>query len=157
MINLHSIRNEPQENPKMNDDGQKVLDQWMISPDIVSPEEILGELLVSLKIDIPDIQVALIISIEGAIITSKRFDYTQDDRVIEAMTAAIVSVAEQASLELDKGNPTEFIIRSNQGLLFIKRLSEVHLLIILTQPGVRLELLEDSVQQISPNIRQHLP
>lgn len=163
MVNLQRIRNESKENSKDTDHGQQALDLWLIPAEmlqqpieIISPEELLGDLLTSLKIDVPEIQVALIISIEGSIIASKRFDYTQDDRVIEAMTAALVSVAEQASLELDKGEPTDFIIRSKQGLIFIKRLSDVHLLIILTQMGVRLDLLEDVVNQIIPKIQQHL-
>ena len=163
MLDLQRIRNEHSVDTQENDKGQQALDKWMISPQImilssemVSHKEILGDILTSLKIEVPEIQVTLIVSIEGPIIASKRFDYKQDERVIEAMTAALVSVAEQATLELNKGELTEFIIRSSHGLIFIKRLSEDHLLIILTQAGVRLELLEDVVDQVIPKIGKHL-
>jgi predicted regulator of Ras-like GTPase activity (Roadblock/LC7/MglB family) len=162
VVDLQRTRSELPENSEITDQGQQALDQWMLSAqkmrpaiEIQTPEEILGDLLTSLKIDIPEIQATLIVSIEGSILASKQFDGS-NERIIEAMTAALVSVAEQASLELDKGEPTEFIIRSTQGLIYIKRLSEVHLLVILTQRGVRLELLEDAVNQVIPKIRQHL-
>ena len=112
-----------------------------IGTDRVCQEEILTEILDSIKFEVPAIHAVLLVSSEGLPIASTRFDMSHDETVLSAMTAALVSVAEQASLELDKGEPSALIVECPKGLIVLKRINEDVLVSVVTREGVRLGLL----------------
>lgn len=104
-------------------------------------EEILTEILDSMRLEAPEIHAVLLVSSEGLPIASTRFAMSHDEITLSAMTAALVSVAEQTSLELDKGDPSILIIECPKGLIVLQRIDEDVLISVVTQAGIRLGLL----------------
>lgn len=119
-------------------------------------EELLTEILDSIKLEVPEIHAVLLVSAEGLPIASTRFDMGHDETILSAMTAALVSVAEQASLELDKGEPNAFIVDCPNGLIVLRRFSEDVIISVVTRAGVRLGLLLFALKKAQTKLGQIL-
>ena len=81
----------------------------------------LVEILNGIQQDVSEIHSIILVSSEGLPMASTRFDTSERDIVLSAMTAALINVAEQTSCELDKGDPNSLIIECPQGFILLRR------------------------------------
>lgn len=119
-------------------------------------DELLSEILDSIKIEVPEVHAVLLVSSEGLPIASTRLDMSQDETILSAMTAALISVGEQASLELDKGEPRALIVECPKGLIVLQRINEDVLITVVTREGIRLGLLLLSLRRAKAKLDQVL-
>ena len=119
-------------------------------------EELLTEILDSIKLEVPEVHSVLLVSFEGLPIASTRLDMSQDEVVLSAMTAALISVGEQASLELDMGEPRTLIVECPKGLIVLQQINEDVLIAVVTREGVRLGLLLFSLKKAKTKLGQVL-
>jgi len=119
-------------------------------------EERLMEILQSVKFEVPEIHAVMLVSSEGLPIASTQFGISQDETILSAMTAALVSVAEQTSLELDKGDPSSLIVECPRGLIVLQRIDEDVLISVVTRDGIRLGLLLLALKKANEKILQVL-
>ena len=119
-------------------------------------EERLMEILQSVKFEVPEILAIMLVSSEGLPIASTQFGISQDETILSAMTAALVSVAEQTSLELDKGDPSSLIVECPRGLIVLQRIDEDVLISVVTRDGIRLGLLLLALKKANEKILQVL-
>ena len=119
-------------------------------------EELLMEILQSVKFEVPEIHAIMLVSSEGLPIASTQFGISQDETILSAMTAALVSVAEQTSLELDKGDPSSLIVECPRGLIVLQRIDEDVLISVVTRDGIRLGLLLLALKKANEKILQVL-
>ena len=78
--------------------------------------EVLQKLLKDFKKNIPEVESIAIVSREGLPIAAILPDKV-DDIKISAMTAALLSLGERASLELNRGNMQEIMIAGSGGYI----------------------------------------
>ena len=119
-------------------------------------EELLMKILQSVKFEVPEIHAVMLVSSEGLPIASTQFGISQDETILSAMTAALVSVAEQTSLELDKGDPSSLIVECPRGLIVLQRIDEDVLISVVTRDGIRLGLLLLALKKANEKILQVL-
>ena len=119
-------------------------------------EEILTKILDSIKIEVPEVHSVLLVSSEGLPIASAQFDLSQQEPILSVMTAALISVGEQVSLELDKGEPRALIVECPKGLIVLQRINEDVLIAVVTREGARLGLLLFSLKKANAKLGQVL-
>ena len=83
---------------------------------------------------------AILVSPDGLAIASTFSDAYDEDRAA-AMGAAILSLAERVSNELNKGELQELYLKGKDGYVLFKGISDVAVLGILTSANVKLGLL----------------
>lgn len=89
---------------------------------------------------IAEIQGAAIVSVEGLPIASA-LPHDVDETRIAAMTAAILSLAERAALELDKGEMEQVYIRGSKGFILVMAAGMNAVLIVITSKDIKLGLV----------------
>jgi len=100
----------------------------------------LDSVLKGLLGSIPEIQGAAIVSVEGLPIASL-LSPDVDETKIAAMTAAILSLAERAALELDKGEMEQVYIRGSKGYILVMAAGMNAVLIVITTKEIKLGLV----------------
>ena len=78
----------------------------------------LEDILKNLTASIPEILAAAIVSVEGLPIASMMPEGVDDTRMA-AMTAAMLSLGERASLEMNKGMLEQILLRGENGYLIV--------------------------------------
>ncbi|MBD3353488.1 MAG: hypothetical protein GF364_18540 [Candidatus Lokiarchaeota archaeon] len=106
----------------------------------MSKEESLDDILRELLASISEIQGAAIVSVEGLPIASA-LPQDVDETRIAAMTAAILSLAERAALELDKGEMEQVYIRGTKGYILVMAAGMNAVLIVITSKDIKLGLV----------------
>ncbi|TXT61425.1 MAG: Roadblock/LC7 domain protein [Promethearchaeota archaeon] len=111
--------------------------------EITLSEEIpqsLDEILKSLLAAIPEIKSAAIVSVEGLPIASA-LPQGVDETRIAAMTAALLSLAERAVHEMEKGEYEQLYVKGSNGYLLVLAAGPNAVLTVSTTSDVRLGLI----------------
>ena len=102
--------------------------------------ETLDVLLRKLLSAIPEVTAAAIVSVEGLPISSALASDVDETR-IAAMTAAILSLAERAIHEMNKGDFQEILIKGTDGYLLVLQAGRNAVLTVSTTIDIRLGLI----------------
>ena len=105
-----------------------------------STPESLDTILKKLLAAIPEVKAAAIVSVEGLPIASA-LPQDVDETRIAAMTAALLSLAERAALEMSKGEFEQVYVRGTNGYLLVLSAGQNAVLTVSTTKDVRLGLI----------------
>ena len=105
-----------------------------------STPESLDTILKNLLSAIPEVKAAAIVSVEGLPIASA-LPQGVDETRIAAMTAALLSLAERAALELNKGEFEQVYVKGTSGYLLVLSAGQNAVLTVSTTKDVRLGLI----------------
>ena len=105
-----------------------------------STPESLDTILKKLLSAIPEVKAAAIVSVEGLPIASA-LPQGVDETRIAAMTAALLSLAERAALELGKGEFEQVYVKGSSGYLLVLSAGQNAVLTVSTTKDVRLGLI----------------
>jgi len=105
-----------------------------------STTENLDDILKKLLAAIPEVKSAAIVSAEGLPIASA-LPQGVDETRIAAMTAALLSLAERAVIEMEKGEFDQLYIKGNDGYLLVMQAGPNAVLTFSTTKDVRLGLI----------------
>ncbi len=105
-----------------------------------STTENLDDILKKLLAAIPEVKSAAIVSAEGLPIASA-LPQGVDETRIAAMTAALLSLAERAVIEMEKGEFDQLYIKGNDGYLLVMQAGPNAVLTVSTTKDVRLGLI----------------
>ena len=120
------------------------------------PREELEKLLEELKNKVPQINASAIVSIEGLPIASELPENTDEMR-IAAMTAAMLSMGENASTTLSKGTLQEIIVSGKDGYIVTLAAGPNAVLTVnAKKKGVQLGLLYHFMKRVADQISQEL-
>ncbi|MHA1293005.1 MAG: roadblock/LC7 domain-containing protein [Promethearchaeota archaeon] len=107
---------------------------------MASTPETLDDILKKLLAAIPEVKAAAIVSVEGLPIASA-LPAQIDETRIAAMTAAILSLAERAVHEMEKGDFEQILVRGSEGFLLVLAAGPNAVLTVSTTKDVRLGLI----------------
>ena len=102
--------------------------------------ETLDDILKKLLAAIPEVKAAAIVSVEGLPIASA-LPHGVDETRIAAMTAALLSLAERAVIEMDKGDFIQLFVKGTEGYLIVLSAGQNAVLTVSTTKEVRLGLI----------------
>ncbi|MFX0073377.1 MAG: roadblock/LC7 domain-containing protein [Candidatus Hermodarchaeota archaeon] len=105
-----------------------------------STPDTLDEILKKLLTAIPEVKAAAIVSVEGLPIASA-LPQGVDETRIAAMTAALLSLAERAALEMNKGDFEQVYVKGSSGYLLVLSAGQNAVLTVSTTSDVRLGLI----------------
>ncbi|TFG08512.1 MAG: hypothetical protein EU539_02180 [Promethearchaeota archaeon] len=105
-----------------------------------STPDTLDEILKKLLTAIPEVKAAAIVSVEGLPIASA-LPQGVDETRIAAMTAALLSLAERAALEMNKGDFEQVYVKGSSGYLLVLAAGQNAVLTVSTTSDVRLGLI----------------
>jgi len=105
-----------------------------------SAPETLDDILKKLLAAIPEVRAAAIVSVEGLPIASA-LPQGVDETRIAAMTAALLSLAERAVIEMDKGEFIQLFVKGTDGYLLVLSAGMNAVLTVSTTKDVRLGLI----------------
>ncbi|MFX1443940.1 MAG: hypothetical protein EU532_09365 [Promethearchaeota archaeon] len=105
-----------------------------------STPESLDTILKKLLAAIPEVKAAAIVSVEGLPIASA-LPQGVDETRIAAMTAALLSLAERAALEMNKGEFEQVYVKGSSGYLLVLSAGQNAVLTVSTTKDVRLGLI----------------
>lgn len=105
-----------------------------------STPESLDTILKNLLSAIPEVKAAAIVSVEGLPIASA-LPQGVDETRIAAMTAALLSLAERAAMELNKGEFEQVYVKGSSGYLLVLSAGQNAVLTVSTTKEVRLGLI----------------
>ncbi len=106
---------------------------------VASAEDETRKILKDLLENISKVEAALVASADGLPIAAE-LPSGVDELIIGAMTAAVLSSSGRASEELQKGNLDTIMIKSEEGMIFIKGLENA-VLTVLAKSDVNVGLL----------------
>ncbi len=118
-------------------------------------EETLEDILNTLLASMPEIQSAIIVSIEGLPIASALPPGVNETRV-SAMTAAILSLAELAIQEFEKGLFEQVFVRGQNGYVFTMVAGQSAVLTISTVKRISLGLIFIEAKRTCDKIAKYL-
>ena len=102
--------------------------------------ETLDDLLMKLLSAIPEVKAAAIVSVEGLPIASA-LPQGVDETRISAMTAALLSLAERAVHEMEKGDFDQLLVRGSEGDLLVLAAGTNAVLVCSTTKDIKLGLI----------------
>jgi len=102
--------------------------------------ETLDDILIKLLAAIPEVKSAAIVSVEGLPIASA-LPQGVDETRIAAMTAALLSLAERAALEMSKGTFEQIYVKGSDGYLLVFNAGLNAVLTVSTTKDVKLGLI----------------
>jgi predicted regulator of Ras-like GTPase activity (Roadblock/LC7/MglB family) len=105
-----------------------------------STPESLDTILKKLLAAIPEVKAAAIVSVEGLPIASA-LPQGVDETRIAAMTAALLSLAERAAMEMNKGEFEQVYVKGSSGYLLVLSAGQNAVLTVSTTKDVRLGLI----------------
>jgi predicted regulator of Ras-like GTPase activity (Roadblock/LC7/MglB family) len=100
----------------------------------------LVEELKKLQVSSPSIQASAIVSVDGLIIASALPSNVEEDRV-SAMSAAMLSLGERISIELNRGKLDQVYIRGNEGYVMLSAVGNEAVLTVLARADAKLGLI----------------
>ncbi len=111
------------------------------------------EELKNLQISSPDIQASAIVSVDGLIIASALPGNVEEDRV-SAMSAAMLSLGERISLELQRGELDQVYIRGNDGYVMLTAVGYDAVLTVLAGSEAKLGLIFLDISRTAKKLAQ---
>jgi len=115
----------------------------------------LREILDELDAKVPAIEALAVVSIEGLPIESKLPPNIDETRVA-AMTAAMLSLGERASLEVGKGELERIFVESRGGVIILMNTGPNAVLFVSARKGVKLGLIFLDMQRAASQIAELL-
>jgi predicted regulator of Ras-like GTPase activity (Roadblock/LC7/MglB family) len=100
----------------------------------------LVEELKKLQVSSPSIQASAVVSVDGLIIASALPGNVEEDRV-SAMSAAMLSLGERISIELNRGKLDQVYIRGNLGYVLLSAVGDDAVLTVLANADAKLGLI----------------
>ena len=113
------------------------------------------EELKNLQISSPDIQASAIISVDGLIIASALPGNVEEDRV-SAMSAAMLSLGERISLELQRGELDQVYIRGNDGYVMLTAVGYDAVLTVMAGAEAKLGLIFLDISRTAKKLAQFI-
>jgi predicted regulator of Ras-like GTPase activity (Roadblock/LC7/MglB family) len=98
------------------------------------------EELKKMQISSPSIQASAVVSVDGLIIASALPAGVEEDRV-SAMSAAMLSLGERISSELERGNLNQVYIRGDHGYVLLTAVGEEAVLTVMAKEDAKLGLI----------------
>lgn len=102
--------------------------------------KLMVEELKKLQISSPDIQASAIVSVDGLIIASALPGNVEEDRV-SAMSAAMLSLGERISIELQRGSLDQVYIRGDNGYVLLTSVGHEAVLTVMAGVNAKLGLI----------------
>ena len=106
----------------------------------LSRSKLMVEELKKLQISSPDIQASAIVSSDGLIIASALPTNVEEDRV-SAMSAAMLSLGERISTELNRGDLDQIYIRGDSGYVMLMAVGNEAVLTVMANENAKLGLI----------------
>ena len=113
------------------------------------------EILDELDSKVPAIEALAVVSIEGLPIESKLPQEIDETRVA-AMTAAMLSLGERASLEVGKGELSRIFVESRGGYIILMNTGPNAVLFVTARKDVKLGLIFLDMSRAATEIAEHL-
>jgi len=117
----------------------------------LSRAEKVHDLLGKLKSFDVDIEGAVVATTEGLVIASA-LEEGLDAEKLSAVCAAAATAGKRTSKELNKGEPTEIIIKAPEGFIFILRTGQTSFLVAVTLPTANLGLVLIDMRKIAREV-----
>jgi len=117
----------------------------------LSRAERIHELLEKLRTFDPDIEGTAVATNEGLVIASSLAEALDEER-LSAVCAAVATVTRRTAEEMEKGEPTEIVIKAPRGYIFIMRAGPASLLVAITRPSANLGLILIDMRRIAHEI-----
>ena len=121
----------------------------------LSDQEELEKILKRLEVNVPEIEAAAVVSLDGLTLASALPADTDEDRVA-AMAAAMQSLGEKVSEELKRGSLEQLFIRGKEGFTFICQAGPEGVLTVLARKEAKLGLVFLEVKRASSDVAKIL-
>ncbi len=118
-------------------------------------EEMLGSILSDLNGTSPDIEASAIISTDGLVMAAMLPANMDEDRV-GAMSAAILSLGDRTSQELNRGTLEQVLIKGDAGYIVMTHAGNEAVLTVLAKANARLGLIFLDVKRAATNVEKIL-
>jgi predicted regulator of Ras-like GTPase activity (Roadblock/LC7/MglB family) len=102
--------------------------------------EQMNQVLKSLVSNTPDLEGAATVSLDGLIVASVLPSGTDEDRV-SAMAAALLSLGERTSQELQRGRLEQVYVRGDEGYIILMQAGEEAVLEVIAGSGAKLGMV----------------
>jgi predicted regulator of Ras-like GTPase activity (Roadblock/LC7/MglB family) len=109
------------------------------------------EELKKLQIGSPDIQASAVVSVDGLIMASALPISVEEDRV-SAMSAAMLSLGERISTELQRGELDQVYIRGDGGYVLLTSVGTEAVLTVMANVNAKLGLIFLEVKRAAENL-----
>ncbi len=113
--------------------------------------ELLIERLRDLQMDMPDVEAAAVVSVDGLTIASSLPAGVEEDRV-SAMSAAMLSLGERIASELGRGALDEVYVKGENGYVVLRAVGEEAVLTVLARQQTKLGLLFLDMRRASEDL-----
>ncbi|MBI5207425.1 MAG: roadblock/LC7 domain-containing protein [Candidatus Firestonebacteria bacterium] len=121
----------------------------------MSDKEDLETILKRLEVNVPEIEAAAVVSMDGLTLASILPSDIDEDRVA-AMAAAMQSLGEKVSEELKKGSLEQLFIRGEKGFTFIIQAGAEGVLTVLARKEAKLGLIFLEIKRAAEEIAKVL-
>lgn len=101
--------------------------------------EMLDSVLQELNAVSPSVEASAIISFDGLVMASLIPSEMEEER-LAAMAAAMLSLGDRATSELNRGDMQQMLIRGNNGFIILTQATDDAVLVVLTQPAAKVGL-----------------
>ena len=105
-----------------------------------SRTEMMVDRLRDLQAGTPDIEASAVVSVDGLIMASSLPSGVDEDR-ISAMSAAMLSLGDRISSELNRGMLDQVYIRGSDGIIVLMAVGEEAVLTVLARSSAKLGLI----------------
>ncbi|VAW41897.1 FIG00502042: hypothetical protein [hydrothermal vent metagenome] len=105
-----------------------------------SRTEMMVDRLKDLQAGTPDIEASAVVSVDGLIMASSLPAGVDEDR-ISAMSAAMLSLGDRISTELQRGRLEQVHIRGSDGIIVLRAIGEEAVLTVLARAQAKLGLI----------------
>lgn len=102
--------------------------------------EQMQQILRTLVSNTPDVEGAAVVSVDGLVLTSVLPAGTDEDRV-SAMAAALLSLGERSSYELQRGGLDQVYVKGTAGYIILMRVGEEAVLECIAGAGAKLGMV----------------
>lgn len=107
---------------------------------VKSRNDRLQDRLRDLQVSSPDVEAAVVVSVDGLTMASSLPGNVEEDRV-SAMSAAMLSLGERIAAELGRGNLEQIYVKGEQGFVILSAIGEEAVLTVLARKQAKLGLI----------------
>lgn len=119
-------------------------------------EQIITTSLNELCHTTPDVEAVAIISTDGLLLASAMPEHLDGDRV-SAMGAALLSLGERASVELERGELEQVIVKGKEGYVLLLAAGENNVLVVIAKKSAKLGLIVLEAKRSVERVLSALP
>lgn len=120
-----------------------------------SRTEVMINRLKDLQAGTPDIEASAVVSVDGLIMASSLPSGVDEDR-ISAMSAAMLSLGDRISSELQRGTLEQIYIKGGDGIIVLMAVGEDAVLTVLARPQAKLGLIFLDMKRTVSDLLQQL-